>query len=70
MKKKESWMFQGAIVLALGKKATITKMQVNNLDGVDYVYYIFCKVEGQKFSGNYHPNDVKELVVEKGTEND
>ena len=56
-------MFKGAIVLALGKKAVITKMQENTLDGVDYVYYIECKVEGEKHSGNYHPNDVAELVV-------
>ncbi len=61
-------MFKGAIVLALGKKATITAMQENTLtrDGkpdVDYVYYIDCKVEGEKRSGRYHPNDVQELVV-------
>lgn len=42
----------------------ITAMQENELDGVDYVYYISCKVEGQKHSGRYHPNDVAELVVE------
>ena len=63
MIKKETWMFKGAIVLALGKKAVITKMQENNLNGVDYVYYIECKVEGQKHSGTYHPKDVAELKV-------
>ena len=63
MRKKEGWMFKGAIVLANGKKAVIVKMQENNLDGTDYVYYINCKVEGQKHGGNYHPNDVQELVV-------
>lgn len=56
-------MFKGAIVIANGKKAVITKMQENNLDGVDYVYYIFCKVEGQKHAGTYHPSDVHELVL-------
>jgi hypothetical protein len=63
MKKKEQWMFKGALVLALGKKATITAMQENNLDGTDYVYYIDCKLEGKKHSDRYHPNDVKELIV-------
>lgn len=65
MRKKESWMFKGAIVLALGKKASITKMQENELNGVDYVYYITCKVEGEKHAGQYHPNDVQELSVGK-----
>lgn len=55
-------MFVGALVLALGKKATITKMQENNIKGTDYVYYIECKLEGKKHSGTYHPNDVSELV--------
>ena len=63
MRKKESWMFKGAIVLALGKKANIVKMQENELDGVDYVYYITCKVEGEKHTGRYHPSDVQEIVV-------
>lgn len=63
MKKKQEWMFKGAIVLALGKKATIAKMQENTLDGVDYVYYIDCKVEGEKHAGRYHPDDVQELIV-------
>ena len=63
MRKKEQWMFKGAIVLALGKKGTITKMQENNLDGIDYVYYIEVKLEGEKHSGNYHPSDIEELKV-------
>lgn len=63
MRKKESWMFKGAIVLALGKKATITKMEENKLNGVDYVYYIYSKVEGMKHSNPYHPNDINELVT-------
>jgi hypothetical protein len=61
MKKKEAWMFIGAIVLASGEKAVITKMQENEIDGVDYVYYINCKVEGEKHDGRYHPSDIKEL---------
>ena len=62
MRKKEDWMFKCAIVLALGKKGTITEMQENNLDGTDYVYYIFVKLEGEKFSKTYHPNDIQELI--------
>lgn len=63
MKKKESWMFKGAIVLAYGQKGVITKMEENNLNGVDYVYYIYVKVEGMKHANPYHPNDVQELIV-------
>lgn len=64
MRKKESWMFKGAIVLALGKKGVISKMQENNINGVDYVYYIFVKLEGEKQADTYHPNDVQELIVD------
>ena len=63
MKKKQPFMFNGAIVLALGKKANIVRMEENNIDGVDYVYGIYCKVEGEKSTGKYHPNDIKELIV-------
>ena len=56
-------MFKGAIVLALGKKATISAMQQNCIDGTDYVYYIDCKLEGGKKAGRYHPSDISELVV-------
>ena len=63
MRKKEGWMFKGAIVLALGKKGIISKMQENELNGVDYVYYISVKLEGEKHAGTYHPNDVQELSV-------
>ena len=63
MRKKEPWMFKGAIILARGKKGVITKMQENELDGVDYVYYIFVKLEGEKHAKPYHPSDVAELVV-------
>ena len=64
MRKKEEWMFKGAIVLALNKKGIITKMQENNLDGIDYVYKISVKLEGEKTVGYYHPTDVGKLVVE------
>lgn len=63
MRKKEDWMFKGAIILALGKKGIIGKMQENELKGIDYVYYIDVKLEGEKRSGRYHPNDVQELIV-------
>lgn len=63
MRKKEKWMFKRAIVLALGGRAVITDMQENKLNGVDYVYYISCKLEGDKEAGQYHPNDVQELIV-------
>lgn len=62
MRKKEKWMFKGALVLALGKKGTITKMEENTLNGVEYVYYIYVKLEGQKHSGTYHPADISELI--------
>lgn len=65
MRKKEAWMFKGALVLALGKKGTITKMQENHLNGVDYVYYIDVKLEGAKHAGSYHPNDISELIPAK-----
>ncbi len=68
MRKKEAWMFKGAIVLANGKKGTISTMEENTVKGVEYVYYIFVKLEGQNHSGTYHPNDVEELPVpEKAT---
>lgn len=63
MKKKQDWMKIGAMVVAYGKQATITSMQENNLDGVDYVYYIDCKIIGQKHSNPYHPNDVEPYQV-------
>lgn len=60
-------MFKGAIVLADGKKATIDKMRENHIDGTDYVYYIFLKLEGEKKAECYHPADIKELVVQPNT---
>lgn len=62
MRKKETWMFKGALVLALGSKATIVTMQENSINGIDYVYYIECRIEGQKSKGTYHPNDISELI--------
>lgn len=63
MRKKEPWMFKGAIVLALGEKGIITKMQENKLNGTDYVYYIHVKLEGAKHANPYHPSDVSELIT-------
>lgn len=63
MRKKETWMFKGAIVLAAGKKGVIKKMQEGNINGREYVYYIDVRIEGQKHAGKYHPNDVQELVL-------
>jgi len=63
MIRKEDWMFKGAIVNALGKKATITKMDDNSFDGNDYVYRIYCKVEGKSFANPYHPTDVKQIIL-------
>mgnify|MGYP003623625359 CR=1 FL=1 len=60
MRKKEKWMFKGAIVLANGKIGTITKMQENELNGVEYVYYIYVKLNGGKSARPYHPNDIQE----------
>lgn len=62
MRRKEKWMFKGALVLALGKKATIMKMEECNIADTDYVYYIHCKLEGAKHSNPYHPADIAELL--------
>jgi hypothetical protein len=67
MRKKESWMLRGAKVSACGKPGTITKMQENRISGTDYVYYIFVKLDGGKFAGPYHPNDVTELTESEAT---
>ncbi len=63
MRKKEKWMFKGAIVLANGQKAIIKKMEENHLNGVDYVYYIDCLLEGDKRSLRYHSGDITELKI-------
>lgn len=62
MRKKEAWMFKGALVLAIGKKGIITKMELNQIDGVWYVYYIHVKLEGGKWAAPYHPSDISELI--------
>jgi len=63
MIQKEDWMFKGAIILALGEKGVITKMPETTIKGIDYVYSMFVKLEGEKQAGKYHPDDIKELVV-------
>lgn len=63
MRKKETWMFKGAIVLALGKKGVIKRMEENTINGIQYVYYIYVTLEGEKAPGTYHPDDVQELKV-------
>lgn len=66
MRKKESWMCKGATVLAHGKKGTITQMQENTLGGVDYVYYIEVRLDGEKHAGTYHPGDVQAFTESFG----
>lgn len=58
-------MFNGALVLALGEKGTIMKLEESILNGVPYVYYIHVKLEGQKHDNPYHPNDIAQLVPAK-----
>lgn len=62
MRKKEKWMFKGALILALGVKGTITKIEENNIDGTDYVYNFFVKLEGENHANKYHHSDVIELI--------
>lgn len=64
MRKKEAWMKKGARVVANGKPGTIKKMQENELDGVEYVYYIWVECDNGK-KGNFHPNDVEPLKEEE-----
>lgn len=59
MRKKESWMKKGAIVRALGKLATIVKMEENEINGVDYVYYITIRFSGENRVSIVHPNDIE-----------
>lgn len=63
MRKKEIWMFKGAVVLALGKRGVITSMEENNLNGIDYVYYIYVKLDGAKHPGTYHPDDIENIIT-------
>lgn len=65
MRKRESWMKKGIIVLALGKPGTITKMETNTIDGVDYVYRFYVRLSGHTYSGVYHHADVQELITEE-----
>ena len=41
MRKKESWMKNGAIVRALGKLATIVKMEENEIFSLNINFYFF-----------------------------
>lgn len=61
MRRKEPWMRKGAAVIALGKPATISSMQENTIQGIEYVYYIMAKLDGAKTAGTYHPNDITEI---------
>ncbi len=59
MRKKESWMKKGAIVRALGKLAIIVKMEENEINGIDYVYYITIRFLGEKKTARVHPDDIE-----------
>ena len=59
MRKKELWMKKGAIVRALGKLATIVKMEENEINGIDYVYYITIRFSGENSVSIVHPNDIE-----------
>ena len=52
-------MKRGAIVRALGKLAIIIKMEENEINGVDYVYYITIRFSGEKKTSIVHPDDVE-----------
>ena len=52
-------MKKGAIVRALGKLATIVKMEENEINGVDYVYYITIRFSGEKKTARVHPDDIE-----------
>lgn len=52
-------MKKGAIVRALGKLATIVKMEENEINGVDYVYYITIRFSGENRASIVHPNDIE-----------
>lgn len=59
MRKKESWMKKGTIVRALGKLATIVKIEENEINGVDYVYYVTIRFSGEKNTARVHPDDIE-----------
>lgn len=52
-------MKKGAIIRALGKLATIVKMEENEINGVDYVYYITIRFSGENKTVRVHPNDIE-----------
>lgn len=52
-------MKKGAIVRALGKLATIVKMEENEINGVDYVYYITIRFSGEKKIARVHPDNIE-----------
>ncbi len=58
-------MFKGSIVLVNGSKATITSIYCITLNMFDYVYHVECKLDGQKRSKKFHPNDLEELIISK-----
>ena len=59
MRKKELWMKNDAIVRALGKLAIIVKMEENEINGVDYVYYITIRFSGEKKTVRVYPYDIE-----------
>ncbi len=65
MRRRSPWMHKGSIVLVNGSKATITSIYCIALNMFDYVYHVECKLEGQKRSKNFHPNDLEELIISK-----
>lgn len=52
-------MKKGAIVRVFGKLATIVNMEENEINGVDYVYYITIRFSGEKKTVRVHPADVE-----------
>ena len=52
-------MKNGAIVRALGKLATIVKMEENEINGVGYVYYITIRFSEEKKTARVHPDDIE-----------
>ncbi len=65
MIRRKPWMYKGSIVLAGGNRATITSIECITLSIFDYVYHVECKLDGQKRSKQFHPNDLAELIIEK-----
>lgn len=60
MRKRENWMKTGARVTACGDPGKITRFEGTNvINGIEYVYNIRVKLDGEKTSRVYHPADVK-----------